>query len=93
MAWDTPITIGKTTETQYTLDAKKVYCMAKYNDTYNEMTLTDFADNFEKMLDNVGFGIGEAMFYEMFDEMSAKFSAKWSDLLLPFLLPNGVCCE
>ena len=55
MAWDTPITIGKTTESQYALDSKKVYCMAKYNDTYNEMTLTDFAKDFEKKLKEVEF--------------------------------------
>lgn len=55
MSWNDPITIGKTKESQYALDSKIVYCMASYNDEYNEMTLKEFAENFEEKLHKVSF--------------------------------------
>lgn len=55
MSWDTPITNGKTTESKYALDTKVVYCIASYNDEYNEMTLTYFVEHFEEILNDIEF--------------------------------------
>lgn len=42
-------------ETLYAKDSRLVYCIARYNDTYNELTVQYFADNFKEILDNIGF--------------------------------------
>lgn len=42
-------------ETSYAKDSRLVYCIARYNDTYNELTVQYFADNFKEILDNIGF--------------------------------------
>ena len=55
MSWNDPITIGKTTESQYALDTKIVYCITSYNDEYNEMTVKKFADDFKEKLHEANF--------------------------------------
>ncbi len=53
--WKEPLQIGKRTESDYAYDSKIVYCMANYNDEYGQMTVKDFADNFEEKLKEVDF--------------------------------------
>jgi len=46
---------NKPSETDYAYDTKVVYCKVKEKDRYDEITIKHFADNFEKMLNDVDF--------------------------------------
>ena len=53
--WKTRLTDKKGTETKYAYDSKLVYCMVKAEDTYDEITVQYFGDNFKKIIDDLEF--------------------------------------